>query len=214
MIPSKSVFLQELERELKAISNKEEVLKECDMHLTEMLLDLQETNPLLTEEDAMKTVFERFGSPESIAACYLKELDVTPKRMKWTFITVNLLLFLGGICLTVSYNLLPAFVSSFWDVLTNLTTLIIFLYMAFWVLLGYEIGKEFGLGGKALLMKTFYFSLLPNLALMTLVLLGIIPFNWFGSLLTPGFITVCIFCTIILFPISYAAYRWGAIRSI
>ncbi|WP_078380481.1 DUF1700 domain-containing protein [Sutcliffiella halmapala] len=214
MIQSKQAYLEELHKELKKLPNCEELLREYDLHLSEMLADLIEIEGL-EEKEAMGKIVLRFGAPKDIAACYKENLDITPTKMKWTFISVNLFFFISGISLTVMYNLLPfPFISILWNILTSIPTLLILLYMFFWVLLGYEIGKEFGLGGRKLLRNTFYFSLIPNLVLMLLVIFRVVPESWFGPLLTPSFIAICIVCTLILFPISYAAYRWGTIRSI
>ena len=48
----------------------------------------------------------RFGTPEEIAAMWEDELSVTPSRMKWLFIAVNIFFFGGGAVLTLAHNLL------------------------------------------------------------------------------------------------------------
>lgn len=214
MIQSKYDYLFALKKGLKDTANAEELLQEFELHISEMLDDLKVTEGL-DEIEAMEKIVERLGSPEQIAELYQQEVDVTPSKIQWTFISVNLLFFIGGICLTIVYNLLPApLISEIWTILTSITSVLIILYMFFWVLLGYEIGKEFGLGGKKLLLKTFYIALVPNLTLMALVVLRVMPFQWFDPLLTPSFIAICILCTTFLYPISYAGFRWGTIRSI
>ncbi|MBU9711526.1 HAAS signaling domain-containing protein [Evansella tamaricis] len=217
MIQSKEDYLYALANQIRNSSSphsKKDLIHEIDMHITEMLFDLKEFDGL-DEATAMEKVVDRLGTPEQVAKEFLEETDVTPTKMQWMFISINLLFFIGGIALTVTYNLLPVtIIDELWLGLTSITTLIIILYMFFWVLLGYEIGKEFGLGGKALLFKTFYIALLPNLILMSLVVFQIMPSSWFDPLLTPSFIAVCILCTAFLYPISYAGFRWGTIRSV
>jgi hypothetical protein len=93
-------------------------------------------------------------------------------------------------------------------------TLIALLYLFFWALLGYEIGRGFGHGGRTLLKKTFLLSLIPNILLMVLTVFEIIPHSWFAPLLTKTFIIACILFTIILYPISVIGYRWGKKASI
>lgn len=214
MIQTKYDYLSALKEGLKNNQNAEELLQEFELHISEMLNELKVTEEL-SEAEAMAKVIERLGTPEYLAKAYKLEFDVTPAKIQWTFISVNLLFFIGGICLTIIYNQIPVpIIEELWMILTSITSILIILYMFFWVLLGYEIGKEFGLGGKKLLLKTFYISLVPNLILMALIVFRIMPFQWFDPLLTSSFIAVCILCTIFLYPISYAGYRWGTNRSI
>ncbi|MCT8138532.1 hypothetical protein H1D32_12750 [Anaerobacillus sp. CMMVII] len=213
MIQNKDDYLFALKKDLKATTNAEEILQEFELHISEMLDDLLHEGAVGAE--AMAIVIEKFGRPEDVAQAYNQELDVSPSKIQWTFISVNLLFFIGGVCLTIVYHQIPApLISDLWKVLTSITSILIILYMFFWVLLGYEIGKEFGLGGKKLLLRTFYIALVPNLILMALVVFQIMPVQWFDPLLTPPFIAVCIICTIFLYPISYAGFRWGTSRSI
>jgi uncharacterized membrane protein len=214
MIQSKHDYLIILEKQLKNANNRAELLQEFEVHISEMLEDMENSDGL-NEATAMVKIVERLGSPEQIATTYIQELEVTPTKIQSTFIAANLLFFIGGVCLTILYNLIPTLIiAELWTVLTSITSVLIILYMFFWVLLGYEIGKEFGVGGKELLRKTFYIALAPNLLLMALVVFRVMPFQWFDPLLTPSFIAVCILCTIFLYPISYAGFRWGTIRSI
>ncbi|WP_078553837.1 HAAS signaling domain-containing protein [Bacillus alkalicellulosilyticus] len=214
MIQSKADYLQALEKELGRVTDRKELLRELELHITEMVDDLFRHDGL-EEKEAMRTVIERFGVPKQVALSYQDELKLTPTKVKWTFITVNVIFFLGGICLTLlyNYNLVPV-VSQVWIVLTSITAVLILLYMFFWVFLGYEIGKEFGLTGKRLLRKTFTIALVPNLLLMGLVVFRIMPHGWFDPLLSPSFIVTCIVCTIVLYPCCYAGFRWGTFRSI
>ncbi|MCM2533169.1 hypothetical protein NDK43_13145 [Neobacillus pocheonensis] len=107
-----------------------------------------------------------------------------------------------------------AMVNGIWSHLTSIPTLIALLYLFFWALLGYEIGKGFGHSGRRLLKKTFLLSLIPNILLMVLTVLRIIPHAWFDPLLTDQFVIACIIFTIILYPISWLGYRWGKKASI
>lgn len=211
MIQSKQDYLLVLKKKLKTVVKSDEIIQEFDQHITEILDELTALN----ETEAMEKVIERVGTAEQVAALYQQELDVTPNKIQWAFISINLLFFVGGICLTVVYHFIPIpTIDQLWRSLTSISSVLIILYMIFWALLGYEIGKEFGLGGKVLLGKTFYITLVPNLILMALVVFRIVPVEWFQPLLTPSFIIICILCTVLLYPISYASFRWGTKQSI
>ncbi|MFC4798542.1 hypothetical protein ACFPA1_04065 [Neobacillus sp. GCM10023253] len=208
----KNKFLNKLSQELGTHKDKENILREYETHIDEIILESFEDTAHGKLEDLL---FARLGSPEEIAAAWKEELSVTPSNMKWLFILLNIIFFAGGSFLTLIHNLYQwSWLTSIWNHLTSIPTLIAFLYMFFWALLGYEIGKGFGHGGRKLLRKTFLLSLIPNLILMMLTVFEIIPHSWFAPLLTKTFIIACIIFTIFLYPISMLGYRWGRKASI
>lgn len=208
----KNRFLIELEKGLGNHQDTKSILLEYEAHIDEILLDTYDCE---NEDAVMGRIISRLGSPEEIAQMWKEELSVTPSNMKWLFILVNILFFGGGSLLTLFHNLYQwKWLSFIWSLLTAIPTLIAFIYMFFWALLGYEIGKGFGHGGMRLLKKTFLLSLIPNLLLMVLTVFEIIPHSWFDPLLTKNFIIACIILTIILYPVSLLGYRWGKRDSI
>ena len=214
MIYSKESYMKQLRDLLKDHDQTEEICIEYELHLSDLLEDILLEKQCI-EKEAMVAVVERFGTPEEIAALYQEELTMTAKKTQWNFFFANLLFFVAGIGLTVIYHHLSnPTISNLWLFLTSIPFFLILLYLFFWLLLGYEVGKEFGLGGKKLLMRTFVVSLVPNLLLMCFVVFKIIPLSVFDPLLTPEFILICIVFTIILYPICFLAFRFGTTRSI
>ncbi|MDN3017051.1 hypothetical protein PH210_12700 [Paenibacillus sp. BSR1-1] len=209
---SKSRFLDELSKGLINHKEKENILLEYESHIEEILVESYDCN---TEAEIYNRIVSRLGSPDEISGLWNEELSVTPSNMKWLFILLNIIFFGGGSLLTLAHNLYQwEWLSAIWRQLTAIPILIAFLYMLFWALLGYEIGKGFGHKGKNLLRKTFLLSLIPNLLLMVLTVFEIIPHSWFAPLLTKTFIFACIIFTIFLYPISWFGYRWGRKASI
>jgi hypothetical protein len=203
----KNRFLKELANGLESHPEQKDILLEYEAHIDEILI---ESNDCTDEAAVMERLISRLGSPEEISAMWKEEMAVTPSNMKWLFILINILFFGGGSLLTLAHNLYQwEWLSLIWRHLTAIPTLIAFLYLFFWALLGYEIGKGFGHGGRRLLTKTFLLSLIPNLLLMILTIFGIIPHNWFDPLLSKSFIIVCIIFTMILYPICWVGYKWG-----
>ena len=153
---------------------------------------------------------ERLGSPEEIAQMWREELSVTPSKMKWLFLLLNIFLFIGGSLITLAHNLYHwNWLSTVWTHLTAIPAMIALIYLFFWALLGYEIGKGFGHKGRYIVTEDVFILLIPNLLLMVLTVFHIIPHQWFEPLLTNQFIMVCILLTIILYPICWFGYRWG-----
>lgn len=207
MIHSKTNFLEDLAKGLGNHPEKTAILLEYEAHIDEILIELF---TLENEQAIMEQIIARLGTPEEIAAMWREELAVTPSHMKWLFIGINLVFFVTGSLLTMAHNLFEwKWLSAIWGHLTAIPTLIAFIYLFFWALLGYEIGKGFGHGGRRLLKRTFLLSLVPNLLLMLLTIFEIIPQNWFEPLLTKQFIVACIFFTIILYPVCLLGFRWG-----
>jgi hypothetical protein len=208
----KNKFLEQLANGLGTQVDKEEILREYASHIDEILIELFDCQ----DEDMVYNLIEaRLGSPEEIAQAWREEFSVTPSNMKWVFILLNVLFFGGGSLLTLAHNIYQwEWLSVIWNHLTEIPTLIAFLYLFFWALLGYEIGKGFGHKGRRLLRKTFLLSLIPNIILMVLTVFQIIPHSWFAPLLTKTFIIACIIFTILLYPVSWIGYRWGRKASV
>ncbi|WP_053369058.1 HAAS signaling domain-containing protein [Bacillus sp. FJAT-27245] len=207
----KNEFLSELGRRLGSFSEKDSILLEYESHLDEILVEYMSSD----EEEARNFLYQRLGSPEEIAAMWKEELTVTPSNMKWLFVLLNVFLFAGGAALTAAHNVLEwEWLAFVWSCLTSIPFIIAFVYIFFWALLGYEIGRSFGHKGRSLVKKTFLLALIPNLALMVLTVTGVIPHEWFHPLLTKAFITACIVMTAALYPICLFAYKWGRRASV
>ncbi|MDP4103437.1 MAG: hypothetical protein Q8935_00675 [Bacillota bacterium] len=211
MDQQKNKFLAELSTRLGRYKDKESILLEYEAHIDEIIVEALSEKKEIT----MDLLVSRLGEPFEIAKIWEEELTYTPSRMKWLFILLNVVLFFGGGLLTLIHNLFEwKWISIIWNHLTAIPTIIAFVYLFFWGILGYEIGKGFGHGGKTLLRKTFLLSLIPNLLLMILTVCKIIPHEWFEPLLTQPFIIACIIFTIILYPVCILGYRWGRKASI
>ncbi|WP_338448079.1 hypothetical protein R4Z09_17755 [Niallia oryzisoli] len=208
----KNDFLRELAECLGSHQEKEMILIEYETHLDELLIELKNIED---EAEMQDNIYTRLGSPGEIAAMWKEELSVTPSNMKWLFIAVNIFFFGGGSILTFAHNVFDwKWLTKLWSQLTSIPILIALIYMVFWALLGYEIGRGFGHKGKKLMKRTFLLALIPNLTLMVLTVFQIIPHKWFNPLLTETFMAICIFLTILLYPICLISYQWGKKASI
>ncbi|MED3575578.1 HAAS signaling domain-containing protein [Cytobacillus praedii] len=208
----KNEFLAELSQSLISHPDKESILNDYDAHLDELFVTLY---TLEDESEIRDQVYSRFGTPKEIADMWKEELSVTPSKMKWLFVAVNICLFVGGAILTIAHNLLDwGWLTKVWNQLTSFPIVIALIYSFFWALLGYEIGRGFGHKGRKLMKGTFLIALLPNILLMILTVFKIIPHEWFSPLLTESFIGICIIFTILLYPICLISYRWGKKASV
>ncbi|RKQ28792.1 HAAS signaling domain-containing protein [Oceanobacillus halophilus] len=203
-------FYKELDKEIGKHLEKQEIMTEYELHIYELIKERSNGEEQLYEE-----LVERLGTPKEIAAIWRDETAATPKKMQWLFVFCNILIFMGGGLLTVSYNVFHwDWTEHLWTALTNSAFLIMLVYTFFWGLLGYEIGKEFGQKGHKHLKKTFLISIIPNLLLMYLTVFKLIPYDWFQPLLNVPFIIVCIVFTALLYPVCLIGYRWGRKSSV
>jgi hypothetical protein len=208
----KEEFLTQLEKGLLNHPKKNEILLEYELHITEML---NEESNLGNSQINMDYIIEHLGTPEEILEAWQEEQSITPSIAKWNFVIVNLVFFSFGILLTVLHNYFEwAWTGAIWQKLTSISGIIIFVYILFWGLLGYEIGRAFGPNGKKLMVKTFLLSIIPNLVLMYLIVFHVIPHEWFEPLLNKNFIILCVAFTCILYPICTLGYYWGKKASV
>lgn len=203
-------FLQELAEKLGDHPEKDAILKEYEVHIMDLINEEHPSSDALYNE-----LVSRLGTPQELADIWKEETSVTPKKTQWLFFFLNLGLFIGGALLTFGYNAFNwEWVDLLWESLTNISLVIMLIYILFWGLLGYEIGKEFGHGGRKLLIRTFIISIIPNLVLMYLVIFKQIPTEWFEPLLNVPFVVACIVLTLLLYPVSWLGYRWGRKHSV
>jgi hypothetical protein len=202
---NKGTFLQALELELPNSLDKKSIIQEYAVHIEEKVQEGLDEH----------TVLEQLGTPEMIAAAYKESTVVSRNFVQRNFVFCNALFFIIGLLLTFCYHLFQdSIFTSAWQMLSDISFVIMICYTVFWLLLGYEIGKEYGLRGKKLLPQTVFVSAIPNVLLMLLTLFGIIPVLWFSPILTPSFAAICILMTALLYPISHLGYRLGVSRSI
>lgn len=205
MCDSEQKFIRELEREIGNHPEKENIIEDYKLHIHELLKEES-----VDDQRVYDLLINRLGTPLEIANVWKQEIGVTPKKTQWLFVICNVLIFLGGTIIIVSYNIFQwDWIVYLWSMLTEISFLIMLVYLLFWGLLGYEIGREFGHRGYRLLRKTFIISIIPNIILMYLIVFRILPHEWFQPLLNIPFIVLCIIFTFFLYPVSYIGYRWG-----
>ena len=147
-------YMSQLDQLLDNHPDKAAILQEYQAHISEMTCDIiyeDESPDLIYKELTM-----RLGTPEEIASTWEQELTVTPGKTSWFFVCLNVLLFIGGILLTfINHEYNWNWIGEIWSFLTSIPVVLMVIYLGFWVLLGYEIGKEFGHHGRRLIKKLF-----------------------------------------------------------
>jgi|SRR5690625_1345656 len=209
MIDGEQQFISELKQNIRHQRLRQQITLEYEHHIYEMKQELQK------ETVTYEQLTSRLGTPKEIAKLWQEEIQSTPNKMQWLFVVSNISIFLLGVLLTVSYHLFDFhWIDELWAIDTKIPFLIMIVYLLFWALLGYEIGREFGHRGRRLLRRTFIICILPNLLFMYLIVFKVLPYEWFDPLLNVPFIILCIMFTGLLYPISMLGYFWGRRASI
>ncbi|WP_217586109.1 HAAS domain-containing protein [Lentibacillus saliphilus] len=210
MTNEKDAFLRELEKAIRHHPNKVAIMKEYETHVQEALNEGR-----FDEHHAYQFLVDTLGTPKEIADAWKADAQLTPRKMQWLFVLLNVALFIGGGLLTLSYNVFHwQWISIIWSILTDMASIVMTIYILFWGLLGYEIGREFGHSGRKLLKRTFLLSIVPNVIFMYLIIFKVIPHNWFEPLLNVSFILLCVVLTAGLYPVSLLGYKWGKKASV
>ncbi len=200
-------FLETLKQALPNSVDKEEVIREYEIHIEEKRIDM----PHLTIDE----IITQLGDPLDIAKQYEEVQPIAVRFVSRNFVFCNFMFFIIGSLLTVCYHLYEdSLLSEAWGLLAQIPLTIVIIYTVFWMMLGFEIGREYGLLGKQVFSKTVFISLIPNVLLMMMTLFHFIPTEWFQPILTPSFITICVIMTVLIYPISKLFYHIGVHRSV
>ncbi|XQY91355.1 HAAS signaling domain-containing protein [Metabacillus sp. HB246100] len=203
----KEQYLRDLERALPHSFSKHEILKEYEAHIEEKQADYPERT--------IEEILDAMGDPVEIAQQFEIGQPAQKSFVSKNFVFCNFMFFFIGGLLTFCYHLYEgSLFSEAWGILARVPLTIVVVYTLFWMLLGFEIGREYGALGKKIFSRTFFMCLLPNVLLMFMTLFELIPVQWFQPFLTPAFIYICVVMTFLLYPISKLFYYLGMYRSV
>lgn len=207
---SKLEYLGHLRNALKNHPDASEIYHEISCHIEDGIRDRMLTGK--SEKLAIEEMLEIMGNPNELGNSFY--LPRTSQKIKY-LILLNWLFFVGGLVVTmISHHSELAFTQHIWNLLVLLSRPILFLYSIYWVYLGYSIGKLYGPNGKTLINKTLVKASIPNFVLMTVVLCQFIPADIFSPILNPLFILICVVATLLFYPISKVAFKFGIIHGL
>lgn len=194
----KETYLYEIKNGLKGLPEGETMVEEIENHIENHLFhSFQEGK---SEEEAMQTLMQAFGTPADIVSSFKKEQPVTFRAFLMFHLFFNSALFAIGIAITMMYVRFESpIVHALWKGISVSVWLILAAYILYWVLIGYQGVREFGQRGERLVLHTILISMVPNVIFMFVFLFDLVPAALFQSLLTPWFIGACA-CATLLFP--------------
>ncbi|MEG7334590.1 permease prefix domain 1-containing protein [Bacillus sp. 0102A] len=195
----KETYLSEIKNGLIGFPEGETIIEEIESHIEHHLLhSLQEGK---SEAEAMQILLQTFGTPADIVSSFKKEQPVTFRVFLVFHLFCNSALFAVGIAITTMHVWLESpIVQAVWKGISVSVWLILAAYIMYWVLIGYQGGREFGKRGEKLVLQTIRISIVPNIIFMLVFLFNVIPASLFQSFLTPWFVGICA-CATLLFPL-------------
>ncbi|MDO8227166.1 permease prefix domain 1-containing protein [Bacillus cabrialesii] len=195
----KKTYLSEINNGLKGLPEVEAVVDEIESHIEHHLFhSFQEGK---SEEEAMETLMQAFGTPAEIVSSFKKEQPVSFRAFLMFHLFFNSTLFAVGIVITMMHVWLESpIVHAVWKGISVSVWLILASYVIYWVLIGYQGMREFGKRGEQLVLHTILICMVPNIIFMLVFLFHLIPVVLFQSLLTPWFVGTCA-CATLLFPL-------------
>ncbi|PJZ01467.1 hypothetical protein CPT06_05260 [Bacillus vallismortis] len=195
----KETYLSEMKNGLKGLPEGETIIEEMESHIEyHMFHSFQQGK---SEEEAMQTLMQSFGTPSDIVSSFKKEQPVTFRTFLMFHLFCNSALFAVGIAITMMYVCFASpIVHAIWKGISVSMWLILAGYMIYWVLIGYQGVREFGKRGEQLVLHTILICMVPNVIFMLVFLFHVIPAALFQSLLTPWFVGTCA-CATLLFPL-------------
>ncbi|OLQ49693.1 hypothetical protein BHT94_07080 [Bacillus licheniformis] len=195
----KKTYLSEINNGLKGLPEVEAVVDEIESHIEHHLFhSFQEGK---SEEEAMETLMQAFGTPAEIVSSFKKEQPVSFRAFLMFHLFFNSTLFAVGIVITMMHVWLESpIVHAVWKGISVSVWLILAAYVIYWVLIGYQGMREFGKRGEQLVLHTILICMVPNIIFMLIFLFHLIPVVLFQSLLTPWFVGTCA-CATLLFPL-------------
>ncbi|MBD1379010.1 hypothetical protein [Metabacillus arenae] len=177
-------------------------------HINEIITDYREHILIkhLETKEPIERILTSIGSVDEIVNLYKKK-QIVPEKIRSWFVFVNGCFFAAGAFLTFCRH--SGYFVSIWEALAAVNWFILFGYAGFWLFVGYQLGKEFGVKGTLELPKTILFTTIPNVVLMACVLSNIIPKPWFESMLSPGFMIACVIITLLFYPLAMLGVKLG-----
>lgn len=195
----KKTYLSEIKNGLKGLPEDEAMIDEIESHIEHHLFHSFQEG--MSEEEAMQTLMQAFGTPADIVSSFKKEQPVTFRAFLMFHLFFNSALFAGGIIITMMHAWLESpIVHALWKGISVSVWLILAAYMIYWVLIGYQGVREFGKRGEQLVLHTILICMVPNVIFMLVFLFHLIPVVLFQSLLSSWFVETCA-CATLLFPL-------------
>lgn len=203
MIKTKIEYIHQLKLLLEDHPDRDEIIHEIACHTDELLQECD-----LPEYEAISLVQRQIGTPEKLASQFRYVSSKEAWNVKKMFIIINALFFAVGGLLAFGAKI-SVHLHTIWELLAQSCWIVLFVYSGYWVFIGFEIGKEYGAKGKGLLERTIRAAIIPNIILMLITLIGILPSELFQSFLSSSFLIGCLAATFFFFPISKVGYYMG-----
>ncbi|OIJ15568.1 hypothetical protein BKP35_00810 [Anaerobacillus arseniciselenatis] len=211
MLKTTDEYLVALQKNLKKHPGQEDILLEYESFIYDKLQDYMKSG--YTKQQAEAIVVQELPCPEDLAKYYKSFIPPKFKQIMLFSFIVNFIFFIiGGIITFLYHQFSNPTVIILWSYLIEMQWVILFLYSAFVVSIGFLIGKEFGSRFNRYIKKILFLTFSPNILFMIMVLYSWVPQKLFEPMLTPAFLMFCVILTLLYYPLSKVAYKIGQLQ--
>ncbi len=200
-------YLEAVCRDLPKRVDRMAVKAELRAHIEEAAAE--QSGDDLESGAALHAVLDRLGDPRKLARAYRIACPLPAALWSSILLLANVVCFAAGLALlrglqdgfspaAYGFHLLAA--GKGWVLLG---------YSCMWLLSGFMLGRRYGMQAERRIGRMILPPLLPNYLFMLLVLFGIIPGQWFDSLLSLPFVFLCTASTLVFGWLARLGCRWG-----
>ncbi|MFM1655327.1 permease prefix domain 1-containing protein [Brevibacillus sp. B_LB10_24] len=208
MNAKKTAYLYAVAANLPRRLDRRQTLAELESHIDEAICQLMASG--LSEQEATSRALSELGSPLEVANGFRGIRPFSADYFSRAMLLQNGLLFLGGILVLAvqavwgEKNAWPLF-----SLIAQYKTEILIGYATSWLAFGYCLGQRYGVTAERHMKKMVRLPLTLNYLFMFLVLLQVLPRDWFGPLLTTPFLIACAAATLLFSSLAGIGCRWG-----
>lgn len=211
MLKSTDEYLVTLRKNLKKHPGQEDILLEYESFIYDKIQDYMKSG--YTKQEAEAIIVQELPCPLDLAKHYESTHPPKFKQIMIFSFIVNFVFFIIGGFITFLYHQFSyQTVIILWSYLIEMQWVILFLYSAFIVSIGFLIGKEFGSRFNRYIKSILLLTFSPNILFMIMVLYSWVPQRWFEPMLTPAFLIFCVILTLLYYPLSKIAYKIGQLQ--
>lgn len=200
-------YVEEVCRNLPKHVNRADVTAELRAHLEESVLE--RCGQGMDAGAAVKAALEHMGDPVKLGRAYNGTRPLPAVLWSGVLLLANALCLGAGLVLLAGLRAGSASATYGFQMLAAGKVWVLLGYGLMWVLSGFMLGRKYGAHAEKRIHRMILPPLLPNYLFMLLVLFGILPSEWFDSLLSLPFVLMCIASTFLFSHLARLGCRWG-----
>jgi hypothetical protein len=201
-------YLHTLSTHLGNHLDREHIVEEFRSHLTEAITEQRAEG--VPEDELFTRVVAMLGSPQLVAEAYAEVPTFSATHYTRLFLLQNAFFFVAGSLFVLWLSdAHPQLRLDLWQRVVHYREGLLLAYCLYWLVTGFTLGYLHGFTALRSMSKVVRIPLLLNYLFMLVVLLHIFPGDWFGPLLSGGFVIACVVATFLFSKLAVLGCRFG-----